>query len=134
MSMIRSQISIQRKALTAAQVDEMSRLTISRFLRDCGVAPEAWNGLKIGLYRSLPGELDLRPLESRLFAMHAHFCFPGILIARAGLMEFAWGGAGAAATWVPGPLNFEEPPATQPSADPSRLDVIFVPGVVFGEQ
>lgn len=139
----RASILALRRKLDPEAAGQMSRETIRRFTSSCGIAPGDWRGLRVGLYRSLPVELDLRLLESLLSGWGAELSFPRVLEASQGLMEFAQGlihPAGVdpslvrAERWRSGAFGIEEPPSSHPAVDPESLDLIFVPGAAFGEK
>jgi 5-formyltetrahydrofolate cyclo-ligase len=137
-----SVLALRRKQDPEAAA-RLSLETIRRFTAECGIAPTEWRGVRVGLYRSMPVELDLRMLETLLTGWGAELSFPRVLDAGLGLMEFAQGlvrPAGADPSlvveqkWRPGAFGIEEPPSHHPVVDPGTLDVIFVPGAAFGEQ
>ena len=142
---LRRQMAAARRGLDPAEAARLSQTAVARFLADCGIATGEWRELHVALYRALPGELDLRPLESELQKAGALLCFPRVLDRLASTMEMAQarvtaagsGGMGGAdpsqiAAWPPGAFGVEEPPAAHPAVDPGILDVIFVPGAAFG--
>ena len=125
-----------RRALPADEVRSLSRQVIERFILGARIPPHFWNGKLVALYRSFPGELDLRTLEEPLLTLGARLCFPRILDSAAGLMDFAalsrespFGGDPAL-----GAHGIQEPPTHLDAVDPHDIDVIFLPGVAFGLQ
>jgi 5-formyltetrahydrofolate cyclo-ligase len=145
---LRAELVARRRALSADEVARLSREATGRFLSGCGIASGGWKGLVVGLYRALGAELDLRLLERELTRHGAELVYPRVLDLKAGLMELAHGlvrpqgsdpseiasHRGQGVSWPRGAFGIEEPPAHHPSADPASLDVIFVPGVAFGER
>jgi 5-formyltetrahydrofolate cyclo-ligase len=143
---LRARILAQRKSLSTEEAQRLSEAVVHRFLAARG--GDAWKGKLVAMYRAFPGELDLRSLEGELESRGARLCFPRVLDAKAGRMEFAAaaqeaaggvdpsGGATSQAmpAWTPGAFGIEEPPSQWTAVGPSQIDLIFVPGVVFGEQ
>ncbi len=87
----------------------------------------------MGLFRALETECDLRAIEDWLEAQGALVHYPRVISRAEGRMEFAFAPP-SAARWSPGPYGNEEPDEGCPAAGAQELDVIFVPGVAFGEK
>jgi 5-formyltetrahydrofolate cyclo-ligase len=138
----RARVLALRKGLRPEEVARLSQETVGRFVRDCGIEPSEWQGLRVAMYRALPGELDLRDLEESLSEWGARLCFPRVLDAKRGLMELADGEPGvggkdpslAQAPWPSSVFGIEEPPSHHRAVDPGAVDLVFVPGVAFGER
>lgn len=136
---IRARIQAERQALPQGEAARLSREICERFLRAMGEGPEVWSGKRIALYRAFPGELDPSALEPALLSAGARLCFPRVLDRKAAAMEFAelpegprHLGEGVDPSWPTGRFGIEEPPAHFERVDPSRLDLVIVPGVAFG--
>ena len=89
--------------------------------------------LKIGLFRALPGELDLSiELAPVLHAAGAILHYPRVVdraqneLAMVTVREFP------VPRWERGAYGIDEPPFEWDLIQPSELDVIFVPGLAFG--
>jgi 5-formyltetrahydrofolate cyclo-ligase len=146
MTELRVKILALRQAMDQGTVSRLSLQVIARFFAEAGIEAGAWKGKRIAIYRSMPSELDLRPLESRLLSLGANLCFPRIVDSRARKMEFAAqpplpGTAegvdpsmAPGSPWKSGPHGIESPPSHFLEISPSEIDVIFVPGVAFGLQ
>lgn len=148
--MIRQEVLSKRRSLSREESGALSALIMVRLeaaLAERGAgfgSRDFWNGLKVGLYRSMADEVDLRPVESGLAASGALLHFPRVIErsapGKAGVMELvevaALGGAapeeGVVAAWEKGPYGIEEPPLGSMSLPAAEFDLIFVPGVVFG--
>ena len=143
---IRRKIENLRKALPPEQIASLSREVAARFLNFCRLEKSANSELKIALYRALPQELDLRPLEAALRNAKCRLFYPRVVRpTEAGLtdagkaprtLEFieVSDGNTPERTWKPGPYGIQEPhPDLKTGVPASELDLIFVPGVAFSE-
>lgn len=127
---LRENILKRRALLAPAEHAGLSSQVVDRFLAECGIA--SWKGLTVALYRAVRGELELTGLEARLTLLGARLCFPRVLDPGARSMEFAEVPAQDPSAWAPGAYGIQEPADHHPAIEASGLDVIFVPGVVFG--
>jgi 5-formyltetrahydrofolate cyclo-ligase len=143
----RAKILAERRALDPAFAARISIQVVDRFIEDAAkVVPGGWSGKLVAVYRALRGELDLRSLEPVLRGHGARLCFPRVLDGSAGpgLMEFAEepvagldgaaGGDPSVLLWPLDRFGIETPPEGFAPVAPTAIDVIFVPGVAFGEQ
>ena len=90
-------------------------------------------GMRVALYRALPEELDLRPVERLLRdELGARLCFPRVSDPDGRVLEFAEVPSAAEEHWVKGPYGISEPDAGLPAIAPDLLELIVVPGVAFG--
>ncbi|MCM2278375.1 MAG: 5-formyltetrahydrofolate cyclo-ligase [Oligoflexia bacterium] len=87
------------------------------------------SGARIGFFRPLPEEPALATLEAWLRSRGSVLFFPRV---KGKDLEFAEGVPHL--PWSSGPFGIEEPPSSLPAQDPAQLDLLFVPGVVFGMQ
>lgn len=104
------------------------RLFASPFFQ--AVSKRGWQGVRVGLYRSMPSELALLPVEERLRREGARAYFPRVVDRASGRMEFSE--MPKEARFERGHYGIEEPPSSSPVVDPAELQLIFVPGVAFG--
>lgn len=137
---LRKQILGLRKALSPQDRTSLSSMGVSQFLT---AFYPFWqksgkSSLSIGLYRALSSEFSLQALEEEWKAdSRFKLYFPRIgsqTSKRSGELEFVdmTGRAEDSSAWEKAELGMMEPASGLISADPSLLDVIFVPGVVFG--
>jgi 5-formyltetrahydrofolate cyclo-ligase len=122
----------QRRSLARDEVERLSSLIAKRFVSlvdALGLRP----GLGIGLYRSRPEEVNLLAIEDWLRAAGHRLSFPRVLDREAGTMEFANPPSEPGEFWGSGPYGIEEPGPLLSAVSPDTLDLIVVPGVVFGE-
>jgi 5-formyltetrahydrofolate cyclo-ligase len=134
----REQALARRKACTPEQIYELSRRVVERFRSTHDFSQEHWQGLRVALYRSMPGEPDFTLIERELLRCGALLHYPRIEnrdikhmefveIPRRELLDKA-----SDLLWRMGPYGIQEPHPELPAVSPERLDVIFVPGVAFG--
>jgi 5,10-methenyltetrahydrofolate synthetase len=89
----------------------------------------------IGSYRVLEprdGEADPSWIETNPVFSMAHFAYPRILDRFSREMDFSL--AIHPTDWVKGVYGVKEPRPELPSVSPDDLDIVIVPGVVFGEK
>ncbi len=142
---MRSQVLSKRRALTPAQVSQLSEKVIQRFLAGCQsssqLSPAWWKDKRVGLYRAVLGEPDLRALGGQLAKWGAKLCYPRIVVpATRRALELVevpgfdpTSSNGGAPLFEKGPYGIDEPLHHFKATPPNELDVIFVPGVAFGE-
>ncbi|MGK5084138.1 5-formyltetrahydrofolate cyclo-ligase [Bdellovibrionota bacterium FG-1] len=111
---LRAQILAQRKAQSPAEVAQLSQRAVARFLAGSGIPAEYWRGKYVAVYRAMKGEMDLKSLEQALLPLGATLCYPRVIDLSTAQMDFVR----------------ETDPLTIVALQ--QLDVIFVPGVVFG--
>ncbi len=75
-------------------------------------------------------EIDFEPIQVFLLSAGARVFAPKIRAGQEPVLDFFQIDSGTA--WIAGPLGIEEPQSDRKLADPTELDLIFVPGVVFG--
>lgn len=141
---LRQRILSERRALGAEERRRLSGEVVERFfalLRGGGVGPEAFRGLRIGLYQALPSELSLLRLEEELVAQGTRIFFPRLQPRPSRELELAEVASGqllrgerSHQAWQAGPYGIQEPHPDLPAAPPSELDLIVVPGLAFGLQ
>ena len=127
---IRNQILKIRKQVSSVQRAEMSIQITSRFL---SVLQEGHHfemqGCKMGMYRALSDEVDLQPLFFELQKQGSRFFFPRVLPEKQ--MEFIE--VNSSTRWTKSSYGIDEPHSDLKGIDAQELDLIFVPGVAFGE-
>lgn len=131
---LRRQVIETRKSFSSQEVQRLSTAIMRRFLAGyiLGETP-----LSIGIYFALPGEVDPRGLEGLLRAKGHRVCFPRVTDSYAKSMEFVEVSSSALndeAQWQTGTYGIREPRSGLPVVRPEELDLIIVPGVVFGAQ
>ncbi len=147
-SEVRSGLLSRRKAMSSLEVDRLSRQVVSRWID--GIAglekfegTQPFNrllGIKVGMYRALPSELDLKSLELFLRKHGCRLHFPRIVDPLAKTLEFVevsdepLEGCSGQLRWKTGPYGIMEPHPDLSATVPTELDWIFVPGVAFGEK
>lgn len=133
---LRRQVLVQRRALEAGEIKDLSRKVSRRFLDASVEVIDTWKGLNVALYRALPDELDGKSLEDELFSRGAVLHFPRIKDRLAKEMEMvrihSVEGMHQEVEWAPGPYGIHEPPLHLHPTPVTELDVILVPGVAFG--
>lgn len=135
---VRARILALRRAMDVTQVARLSEQVVQGFQRDSGLAPSDWKGLCVGIYRAMPGELDLRGLEMQLVQRGARVCFPRVERSKEpdGHLEFLEFPESTESQngrqWSTGSFGIEEPHASGNAVKSSQIDVFFVPGVAFG--
>ncbi|MCM2323394.1 MAG: 5-formyltetrahydrofolate cyclo-ligase [Oligoflexia bacterium] len=93
---------------------------------------EHLQGMHVGFFRPLPEEPSLASLERWLRANGAKLYYPRVEDLRERRMELAE--VASEDNWVSGRFGIEEPHPSVPAVNPECLDLVFVPGVVFGMQ
>ena len=121
-------------ALSSREVSERSSALHSILFAHPMFGPGSdWAGRKIAIYRSLPGEVQLAGLESRLRDRGALLCYPRITDGANRLMRFVQvDDPSHPENWEPGPYGGMEPRAVFPEVTPESLALVIVPGVAFG--
>ncbi|MBC7691432.1 MAG: 5-formyltetrahydrofolate cyclo-ligase [Methylotenera sp.] len=138
----RSQILALRRSLSDAETQDKSAEVCANFLTvlNSVIPRDFLKGKAVGIYRTrysaLPGELNPISLESALIEQGATLLYPrvesskqtdGILFRS---LEFA--PATLDDHWTTGAYGLQEPTSHCAAISPADLDLIFVPGVVFG--
>lgn len=118
----------KRAALDPRKRLWISEAVVKRFLTESGIADGEWPSKRVGLHRALGSEFELRGLESELLRLGAQIFFPRIRSRKDKTMDFAAGPLGLPG----GAFKLEEPPRDRPAISPGDLDLIFVPGLIFG--
>ncbi len=131
--LIRRDLLKQRKLLTSEEVSRRSGIIVSRFLET--LDSYHLEGLRIGIYRSLPFEVELRALEKGLRTRGVQLSYPRMKNSE--WIEFVEvpeeKKAEQPESWKSGPYGISEPCPELPALELEALDVILVPGVAFGE-
>jgi 5-formyltetrahydrofolate cyclo-ligase len=134
---VRKNLIAQRKALAATDVVRFSSAAVGRFLDSFSI-PKCLDNrhLRVGMYRALPFELDLSLLESELLRRNCVLHYPRVVNGGAHKqIEFVQvSDVGSDSDlWTTGSFGIQEPSGHLPPVPAESLDLIFVPGVVFGE-
>lgn len=129
---LRQTVQERRRALAAQDVAELSAKICRRFLSSVGFFP--WEKSNVAVYRAFGHELDLTECAKGLRALGAVIHYPR-MVQRPG--ESALGlefcpVSTEAGPWSKGNFGIDEPPAAVPALRPGSLDLVFVPGVVYG--
>jgi 5-formyltetrahydrofolate cyclo-ligase len=123
-SSLRARVRDQVRALAPAQVEAATQAAIARLIArfPAGVRVAA-------LYRSGRDELSLAGLERELVQRGVRLVFPRLVSESSREMEMAEG-----VDWTPSPEwgGIAQPGPRARTVAPDELDVILVPGVVFG--
>ena len=126
----------QRNALTSDQVTFLSAETVSHFWESSGFQPWVHQPLKVGLYRALPSELHLDLLDLKFRDLGWTLHYPRVKKTDP-LKELEFVEISTPLTslegWTTGAYGIQEPRSGLPSAPPQSLDLLFVPGVAFGQ-
>ena len=136
---LRKQILDVRTRLSEAEAAVLSQCVIDRFLKAIQESGKlGLAGKTVGLYRAFRSELDLSGLEHPLIQLGARVAYPRVdaEAAKDGAiqMSFALIQLDQVQNWEISPIGIPEPIAALPGVDPTQLDLIVVPGVVFGLQ
>lgn len=131
--MTRREILSLRRALSAAENAQLSQMIVERFIDAFeGRFQRVLGELKVGVYRSMPSELDLTKLCDWFCSKGSELYFPRVQSASKA-MEFVFVPKGELdAAWRIGPYGIHEPHPELKPIDPEKLNLIFVPGVAFG--
>lgn len=134
---VRKNLIAQRKALPAADRARLSLTAIQRFLQVFSFSQlAAKSKLRVGLYRPLPSEFDLSHLEFELLKHGCILHYPRVTLhGEQKQIEFVQVSDLKLESnlWKAGSFGIQEPHAELKSVPPESLDLIFVPGVAFGE-
>ena len=131
---LRSQILLERKSLSAADVSLRSLQLCKKFVRL--LTHEDVNCLavyrRMGLYRALKGEVELDSLERVLSDIHISLFYPQVSDRDLNTLLMVSADPFCPDHWVKGPYGVMEPSSlVLPDLLP---ELILVPGVAFGEQ
>jgi 5-formyltetrahydrofolate cyclo-ligase len=144
----RIEVLSKRRSLPADEVYRLSLEISKRFLEKAREVIPTWTGLNVALYRALSDELDERSLEDALYDQGARLHFPRIrdrnrrelemveVRSKESLHAKVESGQTVfepAVELTPGPYGIHEPPVGFDATPPEKLDLILVPGVVFGK-
>ena len=130
----RSSVLQKAKSLYREEILAGSKVVVSRWceqfnFKTAEVSP--LKGMPIALYRALPGELDLHPLEAFLKAEGAILSYPRVL--ENGDLEFLEvPDPHSLDHWKTGPYGISEPHPELQKTDPKSFKIVVVPGVAFG--
>ena len=124
---LRRKIIDKRRAQSPDELKNLSSKVVSRFLA-VAAASSAWKGRRLGLFKSVLGELELSTLHDWLVRSGAEVFYPRVT--KDGLLEFAQAPV-SDSDWQKGAYGIFEPSFTLSACDPEELDVVFVPGVAF---
>ena len=130
---IRQQVLELRKTLSPQQLSVLSEAISARFMLLSGFQETKTLNLQIGMYRSLPWELDLKSLERSLRQRGCSLYYPRVIERESKEMEFVEVSEDHPTAWNIGHYGIEEPHPDRQVTRPECLDLIFVPGVAYGE-
>ena len=138
-SQIRQRVLKQRNKLSREEVSRLSEKISARFLLESGFQEKPIQNLNVGMYSALPTEFNLRLLYEKLSAWNWKFYFPRITDLNERKMDFIevphlLETVDSPLFWNLGAYGIQEPHRRHLAVDPNILDLIFVPGVAFGEQ
>jgi 5-formyltetrahydrofolate cyclo-ligase len=130
---IRQQVLGQRKSLPVEQIQHLSEQVIAHFLKLSGFEVLKQRKLvHLGFYAALPDELNLKPLCDVMKELHWRMYFPRIKDRSLKTLEFAEINP-SDEKFQMGHYGIQEPHSDQQAIHPDQLDLIFVPGVAFGQ-
>jgi 5-formyltetrahydrofolate cyclo-ligase len=132
---IRQKIIERRKSLLVEEAARLSQQVCLRFLERANLQEFDLKNLKVGLYRAFQAELDLSVLEGVLRENGCQIYYPRISLQDRQQMEFVEipASADSQLSWKISPYGFKEPHPELPAIDPRQINLIFTPGVAFGE-
>jgi 5-formyltetrahydrofolate cyclo-ligase len=130
----RSSVLQKAKSLSREEMIAGSKVVVSRwceqFLLQKNTSTQL-QGMPIALYRALPGELDLHPLEEFLKSQGARLSYPRVL--DNGDLEFMEvPDPHSLDHWKTGPYGISEPHPELQKTDPKSFQILIIPGVAFG--
>ncbi len=128
---IRAQVTEIQNNLGRHEIERLSEAVSHRFTSLFN-SPSQWSGIRVGMYRPLPNEFDLKWIETFLRKTDVQIHYPRIYDRNLGLLEFVKVPLGSEIKYKKGPFGIDEPAPEYPSVDPNTLDVVFVPGQAFG--
>jgi 5-formyltetrahydrofolate cyclo-ligase len=133
---LRLRVAKQRSEQTGAQISQLSEIICQRFIKLTEISSKKWQGLSVALYQALPKELDLKTLRTFLSTSGARVFFPRMSSHALTALEFCEipPGAKEESYWKAGPHQVQEPHPSFKPVDPSKLDLVFIPGVAFGTE
>jgi 5-formyltetrahydrofolate cyclo-ligase len=134
---IRKNFIAQRKSLAPAEVEKLSSGAIQRFLKLFSFPLlSGKEALRVGLYRALPSELDLSSLEPELLNRGCLLHYPRVVTSgnhkKIEFVQISDLNADPR-IWKTGSFGIQEPHPDLEPVHPESLDLVFVPGVAFGE-
>jgi 5-formyltetrahydrofolate cyclo-ligase len=137
---IRKELLLRRRSIPAPELNRLSAAVITRFFQQSGVERLLSAPLNVGLFQSMPDELNLIHLLTRLSGSSWKTYFPRTTRTHThDVLEFAQVPHEElelrpdSSIWATGRLGLREPAKHLPLLSLPDLDLIFVPGVGFGE-
>ncbi len=128
MSSVRDEVLRARRELAESDIRSRSEFVVARFLKRANL-----HSLHVGMYRALHDELSLLSLEKALTPSCSLY-FPRITNLGDRRIDFYLGSdLDSPESWQEGPYGIKEPHDQAMQVAPSQLDLIVVPGVVFGK-
>lgn len=123
---LRQLVLNQRKALPTDKAQELSAQIAHRVWRDC-----AWiqGSTAVALYIPILGEVDTRLLCNWFWSHNQKVCMPRVSD-QTSLLEFAEVGLDESCM-LNARLGTLEPELKRPAVEIDKIDLVFVPGVVF---
>ena len=134
---IRQLILERRRQMPIHAISTLSKAVVARFTGSSGMFNLNLKSLRVGFYCALPTELDLSSLATAFFQAGCHIHFPRVASKTAKNLEFVRileGEQPDSLQWTRGSYGIQEPREDLPAINPEDLDLIFVPGVAFGEK
>ncbi len=129
---LRAKILAWRKCQSRPLTASVSQAISLRFLAHTRILPRV-RGLKVCLFKALPGEIDLSlEIAAALHVAGALLHYPRVVDRTKSQLEMVGVREFPVTRWERGAYGIDEPPGDWAIADPALLDVIFVPGLAYG--
>lgn len=132
---LRRRIAKERQARASSAL-ETSEKIVANLVSWLGRGNRQWDGKIIATYRVMPdrleGEVDLATLPAHAELLHTHFAYPRIVDRFVKKMDFAI--PVHESDWAPGVYGIPEPRLDLLTVRPKDIEMILIPGVVFGER
>lgn len=126
----RDQVLKLRKALAPSECNRLSSFISQHFISLTGLADHQWKGLRLALYKAMPGEFESTLLDLWMRTAGAEIYYPRVdRGSKNPRLEFV---KMEGENWQKGPYGIQAPHGDLPACDPATLDLILVPGVAFG--
>lgn len=130
---LRDEILVKQKQLSPQERDELSEKMNQRLIAEWKIL--FLKAKRIALYRPLPTEVSLDDLEEFLFQEKKELCYPLVLDDQRMEMKLLPKDQKLSQIeWWTGRFGIQEPQPSWSASFPNKLDLIVVPGVLFGER
>ncbi len=129
---IRKACLVQRKEISSDQTFKLSRAISLRCLQSWSWKEHQLKKFKVGLYSAFSGELDMGWIGDFFEAHGSCLYYPRVIDHKSKSMEFVE--LPRERGWKLGSYGICEPDTDRKAIRPQDLDLIFVPGVAFGEK